>query len=64
MIGRIKQFFKEVITELKKVTWPSRTEVVGSTIVVVVVTLFIAAVVGAFDYVISRVIDWVLLHTI
>jgi len=64
MIGRIKQFFKEVITELKKVTWPSRSEVFGSTVVVIVVTLFISVIVGIFDFVVSHVIDWVLLHTV
>jgi len=64
MIGRIKQFFKEVITELRKVTWPSRAEVFGSTIVVIVVTLFIAAMVGGFDYIIRHLVDWILVHTI
>jgi preprotein translocase subunit SecE len=63
MIGRIKQFFKEVITELKKVTWPSRSEVFGSTLVVIVVTLLIAVIVGIFDFIVSHAIDWVLLRT-
>jgi len=44
MLEKIKQFFKEVRTELKKVTWPSRKEVINSTTVVLVTV----SIVGLF----------------
>ena len=41
-IRRLRQFLTEVWSELKKTTWPSRTEVYGTT-VVVIVTVFACA---------------------
>jgi preprotein translocase subunit SecE len=43
MIERLKQFLLEVKLELKKVTWPRRSEVRGTT-VVVIVTVFVVGV--------------------
>ena len=37
---RFPQFLKDVRAELKKVTWPSRTEVTSTTVVVIAATLF------------------------
>ena len=38
--NELKTFLSEVRTELKKVTWPGRTEVYNTTIVVVLTTVF------------------------
>ncbi len=46
MVEKIKTYWNETVSELGKVTWPSREEVTGSTIVVVVVS----AVVGFFIF--------------
>ncbi len=46
---RIIQFFKDSFAELKKVTWPSREEVLASTKVVIIMILLIALVLGIFD---------------
>jgi preprotein translocase subunit SecE len=37
-----RDFFRETSAEMKKVTWPGRTEVVGTTVVVIVATLIFA----------------------
>jgi len=47
----------EVVSELAKVTWPSRKETYASTIVVVVTSLIAAAIVGSFDFVWSAITD-------
>ena len=44
-------FTDEVINELRKVTWPDKDETVHGTVVVIGVTLFIAAALGIYDYV-------------
>jgi len=49
-------FLKEVSTELKKVTWPSRQEVIGSTIIVCVVVAIYAVILGTMDGVFEAVI--------
>ena len=57
---RVVQFSDEVIDELNKVTWPEKDETVSSTVVVVGVTLFIAAALGLYDYVWAEVTQIVL----
>ncbi len=46
---KIKRFLKEVVAELRKVTWPTKDELIGSTIVVIVVSLVIAIFIGIVD---------------
>jgi len=60
MIGRTKKYIKEVVVEMKKVTWPSRAEVISSTIVVIIVSLFFAVLVGAFDRLMERILFFVI----
>ena len=54
----------DVVTELAKVTWPSRKETYASTIVVIVTSLIAAAIVGAFDYVWSFLTDLLYQHKV
>ena len=49
MFERIKRFLKETQMEMAKVTWPTRKELVSSTIVVVVLSLFFALYLGLVD---------------
>ena len=56
MFKKIKDFFREVKIELKKVVFPSREEVIGSTKVVLVLVLIIAVFLGIIDQVLSKVI--------
>ncbi len=60
MFGKIKGFFREVKAELKKVVFPSKDEVIGSTRVVVVLVLIIAIFLGLIDLVLSRLISLVI----
>ena len=56
MFGKIKNFFREVKVELKKVVFPSREEVIGSTKVVLVLVLIVAVFLGLIDLVLSKLI--------
>ncbi len=47
---QVSQFSMEVGNELSKVTWPSWSETRLSTVVVIIVTVIIAAILGSFDY--------------
>lgn len=49
-------FAKEVILELKKVSWPSKKEVIKATGVVIAVTVALGLIVGVFDYLFSTLI--------
>jgi len=57
MFGKIKNFFKEVKIELKKVVFPGREEVIGSTKVVIVLTVIIAAFLGIIDLLLTKLIS-------
>jgi len=46
---RAYEFSAEVVAELKKVTWPDKVETQSATIVVIITTLIIAAILGGFD---------------
>jgi preprotein translocase SecE subunit len=50
----------EVIIELKKVTWPSREDVVKSTWVVLVCIFFISLILAGFDVMWGKVIGYLL----
>ena len=59
MIERIRLYLSETKTELKKVTWPSRQDLIDSTKVVIVATLIMTVFVGIVDQVLSRIIKLV-----
>ncbi|TFH23234.1 MAG: preprotein translocase subunit SecE [Myxococcales bacterium] len=48
-----RTFLGEVVTELKKVYWPSRQETLAFTGVVLVVVTFVSVYLGIVDYVLS-----------
>ena len=50
LAARVSDFIKEVRIEIPKVSWPSRRELRDSTIVVIVMTLIMAAIVAVLDY--------------
>ncbi|MBC8205795.1 MAG: preprotein translocase subunit SecE [Kiritimatiellales bacterium] len=49
LIGALKTFLGEVKAELKKCTWPTRRELLGSTMVVVVSVVILGVFVGLSD---------------
>ena len=49
MANKIATFIGETKTELKKVTWPLRHEVIGSTVIVLIVTAFLGVFCWIFD---------------
>jgi preprotein translocase subunit SecE len=56
MKDKIIKFFEDVVKEMKKVTWPTKPELMESTKVVIVVCLVLAG----FTYVIDMIINQVL----
>ena len=52
--GRIKQFFKEVMGELKKLSWPSKKDLVSYTLIVVAFIAVMAIVIYVLDLAFSE----------
>ena len=60
MFRRIKQFFKDVISEFKRVQWPTRDATIRSTSVVVAVSLAVALYLGTADLGLSDIMQFVI----
>ncbi|PIQ85910.1 MAG: preprotein translocase subunit SecE [Candidatus Omnitrophica bacterium CG11_big_fil_rev_8_21_14_0_20_45_26] len=56
MANKFTSFFSESKQELKRVSWPTRDELVQSTILVIVVTLIMAVFIGILDAIFSFLI--------
>ena len=48
MINKVQKFFNDVYQEMSKVGWPSRDELIGSTTVVVVMSIIVSIFTGDF----------------
>jgi len=55
MFGKMKEFFQEVKLELKKVVFPTKKEVIGSTSVVIISVLIAALFLGVVDAALAKV---------
>ena len=60
MIKQIRQFFREVKGEFKKVTWPSREQTTQQTGVVLVLSGIAAIFLGAIDYGLSEAVKLII----
>ena len=56
MFERIKVFFSDVKVEIKKVVYPGRAELIGSTSVVIVTVMVIAFFLGIIDVSLSKLV--------
>ncbi len=57
---RITNFLSEVKSELKKVSWSTRAEIIGATVVVIVTTSLLAFFIGIWDFFLARLISLIL----
>jgi preprotein translocase subunit SecE len=56
--GRARHFLQEVRAELRRVTWPSRAEVIATTWVVLLCSAFFGTYLWGLDQLFSRVVAW------
>jgi preprotein translocase subunit SecE len=56
LFGRIGLFYRQIVTELTKVVWPTRNQLTTYTAVVLVFVGFIIAVVSVLDVALTKII--------
>lgn len=56
LIANIQEFFREVGAELKKVSYPTRNETVGSTTVVLIFVAVVSLFLSAMDAVLVKLV--------
>lgn len=54
---KIQQYIKDVIQEMKKVTWPSQDELKGSTMVVIIFAILMGCFVAGVDFGLSMLVS-------
>jgi preprotein translocase subunit SecE len=59
-LRRAREFVREVLAEFRKVAWPSRQELINSTVVVITVTVVVSLFLGAVDVVLARIVERIL----
>ena len=60
MLGKLVKFLGEVKTEMKKVSWSSRKELISSTWVVIVSVFLLTIFIGIVDFIISQAVKLVI----
>jgi preprotein translocase subunit SecE len=59
LFARVGLFYRQIISELSKVVWPTRKQLSTYTAVVMVFVMFVIAVVSIFDLAITKLVFWV-----
>lgn len=57
---RMKRFFREVRAELKKVSWPSRQELISHTGVVFIAVAFVGVLIWIMDTLLTKIIGFLI----
>jgi preprotein translocase subunit SecE len=52
-LGKIQKYLKETMAELRKMTWPTKDELIGSTTVTVIVSFIVAVFIGIVDRILT-----------
>ena len=58
--NRVQRYIRESIGELKKVNWPTRQEAINLTIIVLIVTFSMSAILGVLDFFFAKIIALIL----
>lgn len=58
--SRIKRFFRELKSELKKVVWPTKKQVINNTLIVLLCVLVVGVFIWVFDAIAGLVINGII----
>jgi len=59
ILQKFSLYLKQVRTEGKKINWPTRQRTIRYSLLVVVLSLVIAAFLGGFDFIFSTIVKFV-----
>jgi preprotein translocase subunit SecE len=57
---RFQNYIRDVVQELRKVTWPTRDELKGTTLTVIIFTLLSTFFIGIVDFVLGYIVRLIL----
>jgi preprotein translocase subunit SecE len=56
MVNKLKEFFRDVKVEIKKVVFPTKEEHIGSTWVVIITVIVISLFLGVVDLALTKLV--------
>lgn len=56
IIKKIHDYFRGAISELRKVTWPTKKQTINYSIVVIAIAVGVAVYFGVADFIFSRIL--------
>lgn len=59
-MNKIIKYFNDTASEMKQVTWPTQQQSMFYTALVLVITTLVALYIGAFDYLFSQVVNFII----
>ena len=59
IFARMKNYFAEVRAEMRRVTWPTRQELINASLIVVAALVFFGVYIAIIDNVIVIPLDWI-----
>jgi preprotein translocase subunit SecE len=57
IIMRLFDYIRDTKGEMKHVSWPTRNQVIGYTLIVLLISAVLAAYLGLFDYLFTNIVD-------
>ena len=62
IIQKIKEFFKEVWVEMKRVSWLSQKDIIRYTLIVLGITIVVAAFLGGLDFIFTSLVKKIIIR--
>ncbi len=62
MFPKIRNFLGEVKQIIQEITWPKKKTLIQLTVVVLLVSAIVGAILGGADYLFTRLISWLTLQ--
>lgn len=56
-MSRLGKYFQDTAAEMKHVSWPTQTQAIVYSVLVIAVSAFVALFTGAFDYVFTQILN-------
>ena len=60
-MSRLGNYLRDTATEMKHVSWPTQTQAIVYTALVILVSGFVALFLGVFDFLFTRLLDKIIL---
>jgi preprotein translocase subunit SecE len=55
-LAQVREFMDAVVAEMKKVTWPSKPELIKATRMIVIVSMVLGVVIGLLDWMLQKIL--------